>query len=96
MNGFLFDDVSCANSLDKFEALTPEHHVRRVLSESGEVSPMRLTPVLKRAVTFTLIVSKCFIHFIETSLGQLDRFEDGFRDALPVENDHHFSELCRK
>jgi hypothetical protein len=32
-----------ANALDKFKALTPEHHIRRVPSKPREISRMTLT-----------------------------------------------------
>src|SRR5664279_3287190 len=85
-----------ANALDKFKAFTPEHHIRRVTSKSREVSRVCLTPILQRAVTFTFVIGKRLIDFIEASLCQFNRLEDGFRNALPVQDDHQFPDLCRK
>jgi hypothetical protein len=62
-----------ANALDKFKPFTPEHHVRNVSSEPREVSRMYFAPVSQRAITFTLVISKCLIDFIETSLRQFNR-----------------------
>ena len=47
-----------ANALDKFKPLTPEHHIWRVPPKPREVSRVCLTPVLQRAVTFTLVVCR--------------------------------------
>ncbi len=77
-------DGNLANALDKFKPFTPEHHIRRVPSKPREVSRMCLAPILQRTVTFTFVISKRLIHFIETSLRQFNRLEDGFRSALPV------------
>ena len=72
------------NALDKFKAFTPEHHIWRVSSKPREVSRMCLAPVLQRTVTFAFLISKRLIHFIETSLGQFNRLEDGFWNALAI------------
>src|SRR5271165_2560243 len=86
VNGFLFDHRGwgLANALDKFKAFTPEHHIRRVSSKPHEVSRMCRAPVLQRAVAFTFVISKRLIDFVEASLRQFNRLEDGFRNALPV------------
>ena len=73
-----------ANALDKLKSLTPEHHIWRVSSKPREISRVCLAPVLQRAVTFTLVISKRVIDFIETSLRQFNCLEDGSRHALPV------------
>lgn len=73
-----------ANSLNKFKSLTPEHHIWRVPSKPREVFHLCVAPISKRAVTFTLVISNRFIHFIETPLPKLDRFENGLRNTLPI------------
>src|SRR4051794_13163378 len=87
---FLFDVGRLANSLDKFKPFTPEHHIRRVPSKPREVLGMCIPPILKRAITFTLFISKCLIHFIEASLRYLNCLENGFWNAMPVQDYHHF------
>jgi hypothetical protein len=85
-----------SNALNKFKPLTPEHHIWRVSSKPREVSRVCLAPVLQRAVTFTLVISKRLIDFIETSLRQFNRLDDGSWNTLPVQDYHHFTDLRRK
>ena len=82
-----------ANALDKFKPLTPERHIWRVPPKPREVSSVCQAPELQRAVAFALVVGKRLIDFIETSLRQFNRLEDGSRDALPVHDYHHFTDL---
>src|SRR5690349_19034598 len=70
---------------DEFEPLAPEHHVRRISSEPGEVSPVRLAPVGQRAIAFALVMGEGRVDLVEPPLGQLDRPDDRSRNALPVE-----------
>src|SRR6185312_13124255 len=88
--------ASLANALDEFEPLTQQHHARSISSKPLEISRVGLPPVLQRAVTFTLVIGKRLIDFLEAPLRQFDGLDDGFRDALPVQDDHHLADLRRK
>ena len=83
--------IDLANALDKFKAFTPKHHVRRVSSKPRKISRMRLAPVVQRAITFTLVISKRLIDFIKTTLRQFNRLEDGFRSPLPIQDYHQLA-----
>ena len=57
---------------------------------------MCFAPVSQRAITFTLVISKCLIDFMETSLRQFNRLQDGFRNTLPIKNYHQLADLRRE
>ena len=62
-------DEPLTYQLHKFKPLAPEHHVRSVSSEPGEVSRVGFAPVLQRAIAFTLVIGKSLIDFVEPPLG---------------------------